>query len=473
MAGLDYEPLFPYFAELDKQGAFRTHVADFVTTDEGSGMVHLAPGFGEDDFRIFKDSDLPIVVPIDADCRFVAPVDDFVGLFVKDADRPIIEYLKKKGQLIKRENWLHPYPFCYRTDRPLIYRAISSWFVNIQKIKPDMIAANAQVAWIPSHLRDGRFGKWLQDARDWAISRNRYWGNPIPIWKCDGSDYVECIGSRAELEEKSGRTVTDLHKHFIDDLTWPSPDGKGTMRRTPEVLDCWFESGAMPYAQYHYPFENRAHFEQLFPADFICEGLDQTRGWFYTLTVLAAALRKSPAFRTVVVNGLVLASDGQKMSKRARNYTPPREVIDTFGADALRLYLMKSPVTRAEDLTYSDDGVATVLKTLIIPLWNSYTFFVTYANIDGANPTGPPDDPTNPLDRWILSETERLTEEVGSFMEAYDLPHAIDAHCQPYRRAEQLVYPFARGADSGAARTIATRRRPTAPCTLHCYVLSP
>ena len=289
-----------------------------------------------------------------------------------------------------------------------------------------MLAANDRVHWVPGHLQKGRFGKWLEGARDWAISRNRYWGNPIPAWKSDGSDHVEVIGSREELEKKSGVHVDDLHKQYVDEITWPSPDGTGTMRRVPEVLDCWFESGAMPYAQNHYPFENKEYFEANFPADFICEGLDQTRGWFYTLTVLAAALFDAPAFENVVVNGLVLAEDGKKMSKSDRNYTDPKDIINQFGADALRLFLMDSAVVRAEDLKYSDEGVREVLKTVIIPFWNAYSFFVTYANIDGVSPAGAPEDPDNPLDRWVLSEAERLVEEVTGQLDAYDLQKGIE-----------------------------------------------
>ncbi len=426
LVGLRYEPLFPYFAGLEAEGAFRAHAAGFVTTEDGSGVVHIAPGFGEDDYQVLKGSGLPIVCPIDADCRFTAEVPDFEGLFVKDADKPIIAKLKQERRLVKRESYLHPYPHCYRTKQPLIYRAISSWFVNIEKIKASMLRANSEIRWVPEHLQTGRFGKWLEGARDWAISRNRYWGNPIPVWKCDGSDYTECIGSRAELQQRSGQKVSDLHKHYVDEITWPSPDGKGTMRRVPEVLDCWFESGAMPYGQNHYPFEHKAWFEANFPADFICEGLDQTRGWFYTLTVLAAALFDAPAFRNCVVNGLVLAADGKKMSKSERNYTDPQEVIDRFGADALRLFLTNSAVVRAEDLKYSDEAVREVLKTVIIPLWNSYSFFVTYANIDAVQPTEAPPDPANPLDRWILSEAERLVHEVGWNLDRYELQKAID-----------------------------------------------
>ncbi len=312
------------------------------------------------------------------------------------------------------------------THTPLIYRAVGSWFVDIDKVKQSMVAANKTIRWVPDHLRDGRFGKWLEGARDWAISRNRYWGNPMPVWKCDGSDYVECIGRREELEEKSGQKVPDLHKHFVDEITWPSPDGKGTMRRIPEVLDCWFESGAMPYAQNHYPFEHKEWFDSHYPADFIAEGLDQTRGWFYTLTVLAAALFEKPAFQNVIVNGIVLAEDGKKMSKSERNFTDPREVVNEFGADALRLALMHSTVVKAEDLKYSDDSVRDVLKSIIIPFWNSYSFFVTYANIDGSSPAEAPAASENPLDRWILSEAERLVDDVTTQLEAYDLQRGID-----------------------------------------------
>ena len=389
LEGLEYYPLFSYFSDYYDEGAFRVHLGDFVSIEEGTGIVHLAPGFGEDDYRTLGPTGLPVLVPIDADCRFTSEVPDFAGLFVKDADSPIIRKLKDEGKLVKRENYLHSYPFCYRTGKPLIYRAISSWFVNIQKIKQKMIDANGTIEWSPKHLKYGRFGKWLENARDWAISRNRYWGNPIPIWKCDGSDHIECIGSLAELEEKSGKRLDDIHKQFVDDITWPSPDGQGTMRRVSEVLDCWFESGAMPYAYNHYPFESSEEFERNFPADFICEGLDQTRGWFYTLTVLAAALFDKPAFQNVICSGLVLADDGRKMSKSARNYTDPTEILEQYGADALRLFLLHSSVVRGEDLRYSDEGTRGMVKDVLIPLWNAYMFFVTYANIDMIAPEPP------------------------------------------------------------------------------------
>ncbi len=424
LAGTAYEPLFPYFADLASTGAFRVFTADFVSTEDGTGIVHIAPGFGEDDYQVLKDTGIPVVCPVDAECKFTKEVSDYEGRFVKDADKAIIERLKAERKLVKRESYLHSYPHCWRCHSPLIYRAVSSWFVDIGKVKEKMLKANSQVYWMPGHLKDGRFGKWLENARDWAISRNRYWGNPIPIWKCPDCDKRICVGSREELEKLSGKKTHDLHKHFVDEITIPCSCG-GVMRRIPEVLDCWFESGSMPYAQNHYPFEAKEHFEAHFPADFICEGLDQTRGWFYTLTILAAALFDQPAFRHVVVNGLVLAEDGKKMSKSERNYSDPSAVMDKFGADALRLFLMYSAVVKAEDLRYSDEGVKEIVKSVIIPLWNSYSFFVTYANIDKVSPAAAPKNPENPLDRWILSEAERLVKDVTEQMDLYDMQKAI------------------------------------------------
>ena len=420
LVGMSYEPLFNYFASIAEKGAFRVFPAAYVTTEDGTGIVHTASGFGEDDNNTLKGTGIPVICPVDAECKFTADVPDYQGRFVKDCDKDIIARLKAEGKLVLRQNYVHNYPHCWRCHSPLIYRAVSSWFVDIQKIKDKMLKANSQITWIPAHLKEGRFGKWLEGARDWAISRNRYWGNPIPIWKCDKCGHTDCIGSRAELEEKSGVKCVDLHKHFVDDITYKCSCG-GTMKRIPEVLDCWFESGSMPYAQVHYPFENKERFEEHFPADFICEGLDQTRGWFYTLVVLGAALFDRPAFKHVVVNGLVLAEDGRKMSKSLRNYTDPVEVIDRFGADALRFFLVNSAVVRAEDLRYSDKGVKEVLKTLILPLWNAYSFFVTYANIDKVQVTKAPENPKNPLDRWILSVSESLVKNVTESFDTYNI----------------------------------------------------
>lgn len=424
---LEYEPIFPYFESQKENGAFKVFEADFVTTDNGTGIVHLAPGFGEDDYNTLKGTNILTVCPVDEEGQFTAEVKDYAGQHVKDSDRDIISRLRDEEKLVKRENYLHSYPHCWRCDSPLIYKAVSSWFVDIIKIKDKMLNANNQINWIPSHLQTGRFGKWLENARDWAISRNRYWGNPIPVWRCNKCDELDCIGSRAELKEKTSICVDDLHKHFVDELTYACKKCDGTMERVPEVLDCWFESGAMPYAQSHYPFQNKEKFENNFPADFIAEGLDQTRGWFYTLTILAAALFDKPAFKNVVVNGLVLAEDGKKMSKSLRNYSDPNEIMEKFGADALRLFLMDSAVVRAEDLKFSDEGVKTVLKSTILPLWNAYSFYVTYANIDQVAPEQGPEDPSNPLDAWILSESEKLVGDVTQAFEQYHLQRAISS----------------------------------------------
>jgi len=423
LAGLRYEPLLPYFK--DAPNAFRVFLGDFVTTEDGTGIVHTAPGFGEDDARVLKGSGIPVICPVDAECKFTSDVSDFAGVFVKDADKGIIEKLKSEGKLFKRDQILHSYPFCWRCDSPLIYRAVGSWFVNVEKIKQDLLDANSQIYWVPEHIKEGRFGKWLEGARDWAISRSRFWGNPLPIWRCETCGKTICVGSRDELKKLSGVYPEDLHKHFVDKITIKCECG-AAMRRVPEVLDCWFESGAMPYAQNHYPFENKEFFEKHFPSDFISEGLDQTRGWFYTLTVLAAALFKKPAFKNCVVNGLVLAADGKKMSKSLRNYTDPNKVINSFGADALRLFLVHSAVVKADDLRYTDEGVEEVLKSIIIPLWNAYSFFVTYANIDKITARGAPEKPVNLLDQWILSEAQTLIEKTGAALEDYDLSRAVD-----------------------------------------------
>ncbi len=439
--GAKYEPLFPYFKELavnkdGSDGAFRVFNADYVSTEDGTGIVHIAPAFGEDDSQVFKaanagkaeDGQMPSVEPMDAECKFTKEVHDYAGRFVKDCDKDIMDRLKKEGKLVKRDTIVHQYPHCWRCGSPLIYRGIGSWFVKVSGENDKLLKANSAIKWQPAHIKEGRFGKWLAGARDWAVSRNRYWGNPIPIWKCPDCGKTTCVGSRKELEQLSGTYPDDLHKQFVDKITIPCACG-GTMRRIPEVFDCWFESGSMPYAQLHYPFENKEFFENHFPADFISEGLDQTRGWFYTLTVLAAELFDKPAFKNCIVNGLVLASDGRKMSKSLRNYTDPVEAINQFGADALRLFLMHSAVVKADDLRYSDDGVREVLKSILIPLWNSYSFFVTYANIDKAAPAGKlfaDKLPENPLDRWILSVTQSLVKNVSAALDDYDLSGAID-----------------------------------------------
>ncbi len=421
-----YRPLFPYFAELADQGAFRILTADHVTTEDGTGIVHTAPGFGEDDAEAAKAHGVPEVCPVDEECKFTNEVPDYAGRHVKDTDSDIIRLLKERGALVKRATIRHNYPHCWRDDAPLIYRSISTWFVNISKIKSKMLESNRQINWVPAHIRDGRFGKWLENARDWAISRNRYWGNPLPIWRNENGETI-CVGSVQELEELSGRKVTDIHKHFVDNIEIPSKNGGPPLGRVPEVLDCWFESGAMPYAQQHYPCENKERFEANFPADFIAEGLDQTRGWFYTLVVLGAALFEKPPFKNVIVNGLILAEDGQKMSKRKKNYPDPTKVCDTYGADALRLFLLSSPVVHGEDLKFSEAAIKDALRSVMIPIWNAHGFLVTYANIDGwkpDNPPKPPEHPVNSLDRWILSSLFEMAEEIRDHMDQYHLREA-------------------------------------------------
>ena len=426
-----YEPLFDYFSDLSDQSAFRVVAADFVSTEDGTGVVHVAPGFGEDDYQLGLQEGLPVVCPIDAECRFTSPVSDYEGEFVKDTDTPIIRRLRSSGLLFAEGSLVHSYPFCWRCDSPLIYRTISSWFVKVEHIKEQMLAANEQIWWIPEHIRDGRFGKWLAGARDWCISRNRYWGTPLPVWRDEETGETICVGSRHELERLSGRTVDDLHKHFIDDIELPSPSGNGKLRRVPEVLDCWFESGSMPYAQSHYPFENRDHFDANFPADFIAEALDQTRGWFYTLTILSSALFDKPAFRNCIVSGMLLAEDGRKMSKRLKNYPEPAEMVKTYGADALRLYLLNSPVMKAEEMRLTEDGIKQSLRDVIIPLWNAYSFFVGYAIIDDWSPERvDAAEPLHRLDRWILSELQTLVRIINEEMEAYRLYRTVPAMVQ-------------------------------------------
>ncbi|MCB0344498.1 MAG: isoleucine--tRNA ligase [Bdellovibrionales bacterium] len=425
LVGLEYEPFFSYFENQRDNNAFRIYGGSFVTAVEGTGLVHCA-SFGEEDVALFQEVGIPVIDPVDEDGNFTEMVPDFAGQNIKAADPNIIQHLKDNGKLVSHKTIEHSYPFCWRTDTPLMYKPVSSWFVKVESMRDELLHINSIINWVPGHIKDGRFGKWLEGARDWAISRNRFWGTPLPIWRCDETGEIRCIGSVTELEELTGEKVEDLHSHFIDNLTFPTADGKGVMKRVPEVLDCWFESGAMPYAQAHYPFENKHQFEQDFPADFIAEGLDQTRGWFYTLLVLSTALFGRPAFKNVIVNGIVLAEDGKKMSKSLKNYPPPDEVMNEFGADAMRLYLLASAATRGEDLRFSKAGVKNVVRQTILPLWNAYNFFVTYALVDGWTPSDVPQEKSdNLLDRWILSKTASLIEGVDTALSSYRLYAAI------------------------------------------------
>jgi isoleucyl-tRNA synthetase len=423
-----FSPLFPYFADRKDAGAFRVVSADYVTTEDGTGIVHIAPAFGEEDFFACQRAGIALVNPVDDEGRFTQPVKDFLGLHVKEADPKIIDKLKREKKLVHQGTIFHSYPFCWRSDTPLIYRAVTTWFIRVEAFREQLVANNRLTHWVPEHLRDGRFGNWLENARDWAISRNRYWGTPLPIWKSDEGDEVVCLGSLNELEQRTGQRIADLHREFVDDLTFPSASGRSLMRRVPHVFDCWFESGSMPYAQLHYPFEHVEDFSRSFPADFVAEGLDQTRGWFYTLMVVASALFDKPAFHNVVVNGLVLAEDGKKMSKRLKNYPEPEDVIAEHGADALRLYLINSPLVRAEELRFSEQGVRDTVRRLLLPWWNAYKFFVTYALVDEWRPALTPSGASpNILDRWILSRQQTLIQRTSEEMESYRLYNVVPA----------------------------------------------
>ncbi|MDR2212885.1 MAG: isoleucine--tRNA ligase, partial [Pseudomonadales bacterium] len=367
-----YEPLFPYFQELAAEGAFKVMADDYVTTDSGTGIVHQAPAFGEDDYRVMRQHGVNAApCPIDFEGKFTAEVGDYQGQYVKDADKNIIRRLKESGALLVQDTVVHAYPFCPRSDTPIIYRTIPSWYVKVETLRERLAACNQQVNWVPEHIKNGRMGNWLLGAIDWCISRNRYWGTPLPIWINDVSGNALCIGSIAELQEYTGVLVSDLHREFVDQLTFTRAGEAGTYRRVEEVLDCWFESGSMPYAQLHYPFENQELFQAGFPAEYIAEGLDQTRGWFYTLLVLSTSLFDKPAFKNVIVNGIVMAEDGKKMSKRLRNFTPPDLLMEQYGADALRLYLINSGLVKAEEQRFADSGVKDMVRRALLPWYNS------------------------------------------------------------------------------------------------------
>ena len=431
LKGTEYEPIFPYFADKKAEGAFRVLNDDYVTTDDGVGIVHIAPAYGEDDFRVCQEAGMHAIVdPLDQACAFTDQVPEYKGRFCKDCDKDIIKRLKAEGKLVHQATIVHSYPFCDRTDTPLIYRAIDAWYVKVEDLHERLAKNNAKVHWTPAYVGEKRFGNWLEEARDWNISRNRFWGSCIPVWINDADpDDMICVGSIKELEELSGEKVTDLHKHFVDKIVIQK-DGK-TYHRTPEVLDCWFESGSMPYAQAHYMGQVEVEggektIDKIFPADFIAEGLDQTRGWFYTLMVLGTCLFDQSPYKNVIVNGLVLAEDGKKMSKRLKNYPDPTKMLDTYGADAIRLYMIYSPVVKAESLKFSEKGVQQLMRDLLIPWWNAYSFFVTYANVDGFNDAEvvyPESD--NVLDKWIVSSMETLINDVTAAMDEYDLQRSV------------------------------------------------
>jgi isoleucyl-tRNA synthetase len=435
LVGKSYEPLFK-LSNLDqydnRDNLYKVWPAEFVSIDDGSGVLHVAPAFGEDDLHLGREHDLPVILSVDENGKVKTDMglsEDFAGKFFKSADRPIIEQLTKQGNVYAAETFKHTYPFCWRCDTPLLYYATDSWLVKVTAVKDSLIKNNDQINWTPEHIREGRFGKWLENARDWAISRNRFWGAPLPVWVTDDGE-VTVIGSVEELKAKAvdPSKVGDLHRPYIDDIEIKTDSGK-IARRIPEVFDCWFESGAMPYAQDHYPFENKEQWEQRFPADFIAEAVDQTRGWFYTLHVLASALFDKPAFQNVIVSGWIVAADGQKLSKRKKNYAPMDDIFDQYGVDSMRFFMASSPLVNGEDTRFSTDFLRDVQRKIFMTLNNIFSFYKLYADVDGFKPSEPLVEPhsDNILDQWMLS---RLNETIGQVTEALD-GYRLDRAARP------------------------------------------
>ena len=429
LIGAEYNPAYEEFEDEHSNGAFRIIHSDDTNTESGSGLVSQAPAYGESDFYALKQAGIEAIVdPVTLSGKFDNSVKGIEGLNVKDADKIIIGQLKERDSLFSQKTEMHSYPFCWRTGTPLIYKAIPTWFVRVEKIRDRMVELNKETHWVPGFIGEKRFSNWLENARDWAISRNRYWGSCIPVWinVDDPSDQI-CIGSIEELESLSGVKVDDLHKHYLDDIEIEVNGNK--YKRTSEVLDCWFESGSMPYGQQHYPFENKEDFLDGFPADFIAEGLDQTRGWFYTLTILSVALFDSVAFKNCITTGMILAEDGRKMSKSLKNYPDPEELLNSYGGDSLRAYLINSPVVRGEPLKFSEEGVQLVTRNVILPLWNSYTFFSNYANADKITleelNTADPVKDRSLMDQWIISTLQSLIKTVNEKMENYYLYEVV------------------------------------------------
>ena len=425
LVGLAYKPLFDYFK--DTKNAFRVFTADYVTEEDGTGVVHTAPGFGEEDFNLCRIHNIPAICPIDKSGKFTNEVSDLVGVNVFDANDTVIKKLKEQGSWFKTEQYVHNYPHCWRTDTPLIYRTMPSWYVAVTKFKDRMIELNKKVNWIPNHIRDGQFGKWLEGAHDWSISRNRFWGTPIPVWKSNDDRYprIDVYGSIEELERDFNVKIEDLHRPFIDTLTRPNPSdptGKSIMQRVPDVLDCWFESGSMPFAQIHYPFENKENFET---ADFITEYIAQTRGWFYTLFVLSTALFDREPFKNCICHGVVLDIKGQKLSKRLNNYADPMEVFNQYGSDALRFLMLSGSIVCGGNLLLDKEGnsIRDILKNVIKPIWNSYNFFTMYANLDGIR-AEVCQNYKNTIDRYMVAKCFESVQKIHTSMNNYNSQEA-------------------------------------------------
>lgn len=431
--GVTYQRLWDYYADDEEYAthAWRIIVADYVTTADGTGIVHQAPAYGEEDQKICEEVGIGVRVSVDDGGKFLSRFPEVAGMQVFEANKPLTSLLREQGRLLRVASYEHSYPHCWRCRQPLIYRAVSSWFVKVTQFRDRMEELNQQINWVPENVKDGQFGKWIANARDWSISRNRYWGSPIPVWKSDNPEYprIDVYGSLDEIEKDFGVRPTDLHRPFIDELTRPNPDdptGQSTMRRIEDVLDVWFDSGSMPFAQVHYPFENQEWFDSHNPADFIVEYIGQTRGWFYTLHILATALFDRPAFKNVVSHGIVLGNDGQKMSKSLRNYPDVSEVFERDGSDAMRWFLMSSPVLRGGNLVVTEEGIREGVRQVLLPLWNSYYFFSLYANADGYEATHRTDS-SNVLDLYILAKTHDLIDDVGGHLDALDSTNAAEA----------------------------------------------